>query len=112
MSATGNRGRLVRRSSLITAASIALGVATIIGCAPGGEPAFDEADLRELGPDVAAPAVARSDDAPARLEGVILRDEAPHGIGDELLLFAVVELHPSPRLSLAMMLRWISFDPA
>ena len=50
-------------------------------------------------------------DLPARLEIVVLREEAPDRIGQELLLFVVIEVH-SPSVIFAMMLRWISFDPA
>ena len=86
MSATGNRGRLVRRSSLIAAASIALGMATIIGCTPGGEPAFDEADLRgpvdgQLPPEPRIPTVCAGAtlDAPhaVRATGDVRTDGLP-----------------------------------
>src|SRR5262245_63611310 len=46
MSATGNRGSLVHRRSTAAAASIVLAVASIVGCATGGEPARDEEELR------------------------------------------------------------------
>ena len=55
------------------------------------------------------------DDLLARLESVVLGEEAPHGVGKQLLLFVVVEVHVpsySPSVILEMMFRWISFEPA
>src|SRR6185312_7648285 len=58
-----------------------------------GKRQAEQADPGELAPHGAAPALGRGDDGPPRLEGVVLRHEAADRIGDQLLLFAVVELH-------------------
>ena len=67
--------------------------------------------LGEGAPYLPAPSLGRCDDLPARFEVVVLADEAPHRVGEQLLFFVVIEVH-SPRIALEMMLRWISFEPA
>ncbi len=53
----------------------------------------EQADLGEPGPDAAAVTFGRRDDLVARVEVVLFFDEASDRRGQELLLFAVIEVH-------------------
>jgi len=77
----------------------------------------EDAHLGEGGPDVFAPSRRRGDDLRTRVEAVAGTEELAQGLGEEALLVAVLEVHVvssayRPSVALAMMLRWISFDPA
>src|SRR6266480_310764 len=63
-----------------------------------------EPERGELRPNLGAPAFGRGDDFPARLEAVVLLQEAAHRIREQLLLLVVIEVH-RPKVILAMMLR-------
>jgi hypothetical protein len=77
----------------------------------GRERQAGEAHLGQGRPYSRAPTRLGGNDLPARLEVIILGEEAPDRICEELLLFVVIEVH-KPNVIFAMMLRWISFDPA
>ena len=67
----------------------------------------DHAELGELLPDLGAEAAGRLGDAVARLEGVLLGDEAVQRVGQHAAVFGVFEVHRlashSPRIILEMM---------
>ena len=73
----------------------------------------DEPELRHRLPRVATVALGRGDDLPARVEIVVALDEAGDRGGELPPFFGAVEIHDGrPSTCFAMMLRWISFEPA
>ena len=73
----------------------------------------EQAKIGERLPDGRAESPFGRDDPVSRVEAVVVREEPLHGVRQETLLVVVVEFHDgSPSTCLAMMLRWISFDPA
>jgi hypothetical protein len=71
----------------------------------------EEAHLGEGRPDRLAPAGGRIHDLGPRVDRVLVGQVTLEAVGQELLLFAQIEVH-SPSVAFAMMFRWISLEPA
>jgi regulator of protease activity HflC (stomatin/prohibitin superfamily) len=76
----------------------------------------EPAELGELRPMLAAEALGRGDDRGALRLRVVVGDEAVDAVLDERLVRESAKSNVvytlEPRMRLAMMLRWISFEPA
>jgi autotransporter-associated beta strand protein len=73
----------------------------------------EHAHVGELLPDRIAGAVIGVDDLLALFKTVLIGQESSDRFGHEPLFFAEFEIHDQrPRVALAIMLRWISLDPA
>src|SRR5690606_39528967 len=78
-----------------------------------GERNHQKAHPGHAGPDLGAEALGRPDDLLARLEVVALLEQPADRVGELLLFLRVLEVHDqSPSDILAMIPRWISFEPA
>src|SRR5207247_7371593 len=75
-----------------------------------GEQRADDAEIGELAPQLGAVPGVRARDAVACFERVLLGDEAADHVRQHAAVFGMGEVH-SPRIALAMMLRWISLEP-
>src|SRR4030095_513773 len=72
----------------------------------------DRAELGEPGPQLGAEAVLRLGDLVARLERILLGDEAVQGVRQHAAVFVEFEVHgQSPKIIFEMMFFWISFEP-
>ena len=83
----------------------------------GGKRQTHEAHLGQLAPGLLAPSLGRRHDLAARVERVVIGDEALEAVREKLLLLREIEVHrvvrpQSPSVILAMMFRWISLEPA
>ena len=85
-----------------------------------GERQAEQAELGILRPQLAAPALGLCRIGLALLEVVAVADQPVDAVLEQPLLVAQIEIHrssppgnalQSPRIALAMMLRWISFEP-
>ncbi|KAF1049893.1 MAG: hypothetical protein GAK34_02009 [Delftia tsuruhatensis] len=83
-----------------------------------GEQRADGADVRELPVQQRAVAFLAIGDVVARLDGVLLGDEAVEAVRQHAAVFGVFEVHvpfslpdQRPRIILEMMFFWISLEP-
>src|SRR5262249_27647865 len=84
------------------------------GAAVGlGQRDRQRAEIGELAPEIAAEAGVGGDDVLALVELVAALEQPRERVAQLVLLLGEVEVHGySPSMCLAMMLRWISLDPA